>query len=160
MIVMQFSRQNDIGSDLITWFSHGAGFSHVDTVMPDGRLLGARSDVCAGVPPGVQIRPVLYAPFSRTLRVVLPADDETTCSYYAFVEAQIGKPYDMRAIEAFPLDRDWRTPNAWFCSELNAAALEACRWFAWPLATPADKIDPDDLVLVVSTRVAIPPRRP
>jgi hypothetical protein len=44
MITLQFVRGEDLGAKLITWFGHGANFSHVDVVWPDGKLLGARSD--------------------------------------------------------------------------------------------------------------------
>jgi hypothetical protein len=155
MIRLQFSRQADLGSTFIAWFGHGAGYSHVDTVLGDGQLLGARADHCAGVPPGVQVRPPDYAAFSRTLVVELPASAETTSVYYAFVRGQVGKGYDMTAIVGFAAGRDWRAPDSWFCSELAAAALEASSFFAFPLATPANKISPDDLLLVCSTRVRV-----
>jgi hypothetical protein len=42
-----------------------------------------------------------------------------------FVRAQLGKKYDYSALYALPfIDRDWSTPDKWFCSELVAAALE------------------------------------
>ena len=37
---------------------------------------------------------------------------------------QVGKPYDKLAIVAFAVNRDWRSPDAWFCDELVAAGLE------------------------------------
>lgn len=154
-IVLQFSYQRDLGADLIKYFGHGAGFSHVDAVMGDGSLLGARSDVCAGVPAGVQIRPPNYAAFDRVLPVVLLTDDAVSKAFYDFIVAQRGKPYDMEAIVAFAAGRDWRAPDSWFCSELQGAALEACGWFASPLATPANKLDPDDLLLALSARVPV-----
>lgn len=155
-IVMQFSAQADFGAELIEWFGHGA-FSHVDSVLEDGRLLGARSDVCAGVPPGVQIRPQHYAPFSRVLRVELPAPEGVVRAYYEFVLAQVGKPYDKLGIAGFVVGRDWRDLAAWFCSELNGRGLEpdVSGYFAYRLSTPANKLTPPDLVLVCSTRVPL-----
>ena len=154
-IILQFSYQRDLGADLIKYFGHGAGFSHVDAVLPDGSLLGARSDVCQGVPPGVQIRPPLYADFARTLRVSLDATDTQLHGFNNFLQGQIGKPYDMEAIIGFAVGRDWRAPDSWFCSELQGAALEACGWFPFALATPANKLDPDDLLLALSARVKV-----
>jgi hypothetical protein len=154
MIVLHFSAQADLGSELIRWFSHGA-YSHVDSALPDGRLVGARSDVCLGIPAGVQVRPPGYAGFSRVLRIDLPADDNVTNAYYRLLAAEIGKPYDMRAIAGFASGRDWREGGAWFCSELSTAMLERSGWFPFPLATPANKMDPDDELLAVSARVGL-----
>jgi hypothetical protein len=54
-IKLRFVRGLDFSSRVIAWFSAGH-LSHVDAVMPDGSLLGARSDVIKGIPTGVQIR--------------------------------------------------------------------------------------------------------
>lgn len=153
-ILLQFSAQHDIGSDMIEWFSQGS-YSHVDVVLHDGSLLGARSDVCKGVPSGVQIRPVDYAPFVRKLIVPLPCDPKTAANFYTFVQSQIGKPYDSTAILAFAFGRNWQEEDSWFCSELVAAGLQKSNYFLYPLAVPSNKITPDALVLVCSTRVGI-----
>jgi hypothetical protein len=79
VIALQFSTEADPVSALIRAFSHGP-FSHVDAVLPDGRLLGARADG------GVQARATGYAPFSRVLRIT-PADLLLLCS--AFVEVAL-----------------------------------------------------------------------
>lgn len=159
-IELQFSYQNDLPSELITYFSHGAGYSHVDTIMPAGLdwcppgwLLGARSDVRAHIPAGVFPRPPDYAPFARILKVTIPAADTTP--YYEFLHQQLGKPYDKRAILGFAAGRNWRNPDGWFCSELKTNALEVQGFFPYPLSTPENKVDPDDLLLAISTRVKI-----
>lgn len=148
-IILQFVGAADLGGKIINWFDHGP-FAHVDTVMPDGSLLGARSDVWAGVPAGVQIRPYDYMPFANPVRAVLDASDEVVEAYYTFVQAQIGKPYDMTGIVGFAVGRDWRNANAWFCSELVAAALEESGFFEYALIQLANKIAPDDLALLCS----------
>ena len=148
MITLQFAAMSDPGSEAIKLFSRGWP-SHVDTVLRDG-LLGARSDALAGVPPGVQIRPPGYEAFERTLTVKLPSTPQIEAAFRAFLDAQIGKPYDKLAIAAFAVERDWREPGAWFCSELVAAALEASGWFPALLANPANEITPRDLLLAVS----------
>lgn len=148
MITLQFAAMSDAGSEAIKLFSRGWP-SHVDAVIPEG-LLGARSDTLAGVPPGVQIRPPGYEAFDRTLVVTLPCTPGQEAAFHAFLMAQIGKPYDKLAIAAFAVQRDWRMPDAWFCSELVAAALEACGWFPAPLANPANELTPRDLLLAVS----------
>lgn len=148
-ITIQFSAQNDIGSDVIKIFEHGL-YSHVDVVMPDGSLLGARSDKILGIPAGVYIRPNTYANFSAAKRITIECADEEKSKFYEFANDQIGKPYDETAILAFAANRDWRNPDSWFCSEMGAAALEASGILLHPLATTVNKITPEDLLLVCS----------
>lgn len=153
-IVLQFIGADDLGSEAIEWFSHGS-FSHVDSVLEDGRLLGARSDVVGGVPAGVQIRPPDYETFARVLRVELPAPNAVVDAYYGFLRSQIGKPYDKDGILAFVLWRDWRTPDAWFCSEIAARGLEVSGYLAYPLASPANRVTPSELVQICSVLVPV-----
>jgi uncharacterized protein YycO len=152
-IVMQFAGSSSLTSQLIQWFDHGQ-FAHVDTVMPDGTLLGARNDVMDGYPAGVQIRGANYQQGYTLKRVSLPCSDVQQNAYYDFVLAQVGKPYDTKAIAAFAVGRDWRTPDAWFCSELCAAGLEESE-VVMPLSAPVNKIAPDDLLLVLSAFVLV-----
>src|SRR5579863_3025481 len=112
MIVLQFASGTDLESEAIEYFSHGQ-WSHVDAVLPDGSLLGARLEG------GVAIRSKTYLGASKTERVYLPATDAQTSAFYAFLMAQVGKPYDSEAIAAFITGRDWRDPKAWYCSELD-----------------------------------------
>jgi uncharacterized protein YycO len=152
-IVMQFAGSSSLTSRLIQWFGHGK-FAHVDTVMPDGTLLGARNDVMAGYPAGVQIRGANYQQGYVTKKVAIPCTDVQQKAYYDFVLDQVGKPYDNKAIIAFATGTDWSDRNAWFCSELNTAALQACGWLK-QLADPPNKIDPDSLLLVLSAFVDV-----
>jgi hypothetical protein len=145
-IVLQFIGAADFGGAVINWFDHGP-FAHVDSVLPDGTLLGARSDTAT---PGVQIRPADYMKFTSPVRAVLETTEEIAQAYYAWLMLQVGKPYDMTGIVAFALGRNWRNPNAWFCSELVAAGLEKCGFLQFPLIQPANKIAPDDLALLCS----------
>jgi hypothetical protein len=148
LITLQFSAQNDLGSLIIEL--GGAGpFSHVDLVEADGRLYGARSDAVGGVPPGVQSRPPDYEKFARRVRMSFsstPAEEKT---FWDFAYAQRGKPYDTTAILAFVANRDWRTPDAWFCSELATASLETAA-ICPPLYSPVNKIEPVTLAIVCS----------
>lgn len=155
VITLQFSYQPALASELIVYFGHGAGYSHVDSVNPDGTLWGARHDSVGGKPPGYQIRPNGYLPFTKILRVDLPATDLQVQQFWDFAKQQIGKPYDTDAILGFAAGRNWRDANAWVCSEEVGADLEACRWFEWPLSTPDNKLDPDDLLLAISAKVDI-----
>lgn len=117
--------------------------------MPDGTLLGARSDSVGGQPPGVWIRPPDYAKFALKVVMEIPCGAWQEKQYYDFLRSQISRPYDKQAIWAFALNRDWRQPDSWICSELQAKAGEHAE--VWPqLYLAANKITPVALALVVS----------
>jgi hypothetical protein len=150
-ITLQFSTMRDWESWAIREFSHGP-FSHVDAVLPDGSLLGARDDVYGGIPSGVRIRPAGYANFTLTKQVTIPCTNEQEQKWLAWLHAQVGKPYDETAIVAFAIGRDWRAPDSWFCSEMGAASLEpdASGILPYKIAATENHVDPDDLFLIVS----------
>jgi len=153
-IVLQFCSATSLGSRVIEWYDHGR-FSHVDSVLPDGNLLGSRDDVTGGKPAGVQIRPADYLSVTdNTFRISLQTSDQIQKDYYEFITNQIGKEYDEEGIMGFVAGRNWRKPDTWFCSELVAAGLEAAG-FLLPLVAPANKIAPDDLLLVLSDVVIV-----
>lgn len=93
--------------------------------MPDGTLLGAHSDG------GVQARSRDYdkGQWTRELFVTLPCSVAQDAMFEAFLRAQIGKPYDMAAIEEMALGAlageapSWPSSPAWICSALQTAAL-------------------------------------
>jgi len=129
-IVGQFVQNAAASSRLIEWFG-GGGFSHVDAVLPNGALLGARSDAIGGQDPGVRIRPPGYEAWPRLIimRKEVPASQAR--AWERFLAAQVGAPYDKRGIWDFVTGgnltdsgRDWRDPSAWFCSELWVRSLE------------------------------------
>lgn len=153
-VTLQFSAQDDLGSLAIRYFEHGQ-WSHVDLVLPDGSLLGARSDKILGIPPGVQVRPSTYANFTSKQIVALPCADHQAEAAYEFAHEQIGKPYDATAILAFAIGRDWRSDDSWFCSELAAAAIEMCGIIPYKLAVTENKVTPGDLFLICSVLVNV-----
>lgn len=149
-VTLQLSHQHDVLSDII---AHGtrSWCSHVDIVWPDGRLFGARSDVCKGVPAGVQFRPADYAIFDRTERISFVHPTQMSgvgeSDFYDFLMEQEGKPYDRVSVVGLALSRDWRNPNKWFCSELAMAALEA-GGFVRPISSPVAFISPRDILML------------
>lgn len=150
-ITLRFVTSNSPVSFGIRAAEYGFWASHVEALMPDGTLLGAHVDG------GVLARPRDYdrCEFARDLFVSIEMEPAMAAAFYAFLRAQLGKPYDMEAIMAFVARRDWQDQGAWFCSELQAAALAACGWFANPLATEFNHITPRDLLLIVSGRVNV-----
>jgi uncharacterized protein YycO len=151
-MILRFVTGNALISRAIRTAEYGFWASHVEAQMPDDTLLGAHFDG------GVLARKVGYdkADTTREMFVHLPATTIQDDAFHAFLRGQLGKPYDLTAVEAIPVARDWTTPNAWFCSELQAAALRACGWFACDLAAQFSKITPRDLLLILSGRVVLP----
>lgn len=155
-IVLQFVAAKDPASWAIKEYSH-SDYSHVDAVLSDGNLLGARTDK------GVQIRNPNYEAFSKKLRIILDAPDTVSDAFYRSINSQIGTPYDKASIYAMAtigltkVDRDWRHPNTWFCSELQAWALEPAQsgYFKNNLVLEVNMITPGDLLLVLSPYMTI-----
>ena len=147
-IQLQFVRQAALSSDVIAWFSQGH-FSHVDFVMPDGSLLGARDDSVGGQQPGVRIRPPGYVKFALRVVMTIPCSEDQATKYCAFLKDQVGKPYDTEAIWAFAFNRNWRETDSWICSELQSAAGEAAGIFP-QLYLAANKITPVSCALAYS----------
>lgn len=146
----QFSRQDDLTSDLIAL--GGAGeFSHVDIVLPNGCLLGARSDHIDGLT-GVQIRMPDYAKWARQVFIDVACTASQAAKGYDFALEQVGKGYDKWAIAGFVVGRNWREEDKWFCSELAARTGEVAGVFD-EMFSPVNKIEPVELSLVASSQV-------
>jgi len=127
--------------------------SHVEAVTPDGFYLGAHFDN------GTQKRPSNYdaGQFEYELFLTLETlEIDQTKRFYDFLNAHIGEPYDWKAILGFIVPHHEHIPNHAICSALITLALRGCNWFAYPLAAPAHLIDPRDLLLMLSCRMAIP----
>lgn len=150
MITLRFVTCSDPVSAAIRVGEYGFWASHAEALMPDGTLFGAHYDG------GVQARPKGYdaATMQRELYVQLPCPGSVEDNFLGFLRAQLGKPYDLEAIAGLVAGRDWRSPDSWFCSELQAAALESAGYFL-PLAAGAAKITPRDLLLIVSATVRV-----
>lgn len=141
MVRLRFVQGLGFSSRVIGWFS--AGFlSHVDAVMPDGSLLGSRSDIIEGVPTGVQVRPPAYEKVALQIVMDIPATAMQEMAFYRFLRAQRGKQYDSSAIWAFAFNRDWHNPDQWYCSELQTAALEEAGILPKTLFLAANKVTP------------------
>lgn len=148
-IQLQFVLGRGVSSRAIAWFSQGH-FSHVDAVLSDGSLLGARSDVVGGKPAGVQIRPPNYEKWQKQTRFTIPCTAGQYGAWEAFLLKQEGLPYDHMAILAFVTNRNWRESDAWICSEVQSGALEAASVVP-QLYLAANKITPVMCAMVVSS---------
>lgn len=123
-ITFQLVRGAGVTSRLIGWFG-GGYYSHIDVLTPKGELRGARSDWLMNIPPGVRDRPSPYEKWARQTRFTISVTDTQYEAFWAFSDAQVGKPYDERGlVNTFLFGRDWRDDGQWWCSELVAANLE------------------------------------
>ena len=141
-------------SRAIGWFG-GMDLSHMDIILPDGSLLGARSDwvkpISGGrtIPPGVQIRPPHYERWKRRIVFSKAVDDGTAQAFYALAQEQLYKPYDSTAIWGFATGRDWRDPDKWFCSELGIWLFETLRIIP-TLWLPKNRVMPGTAAVALS----------
>jgi hypothetical protein len=151
MLNIRFVTCHDPISAAIRAFEYGYWASHVEALMPDGTLLGAHYDG------GVLARPHGYdaGTVEKEMYVQIPATPAQTDTFYNFLRAQVGKPYDTAAIAGIVAQRNWRDANSWMCSELQAAALCECGFFPVHLATEFNHITPRDLLLIVSGRMEV-----
>lgn len=166
MIRIRFVTGDDPLSNAIRFGERDGWATHAEVEMPDGTLLGAH------LQGGVEARPAGYDKdtMTRELFVDLPFGacidisagssrqyeiDRMEKSFYDFLRAQLGKPYDVTAIAGLAFNRDWRESDSWFCSELVTAGLEHCGYLP-KLSAIDNHISPRDLLLVLSGKVRIP----
>lgn len=147
---LRFSTANAIGSWAIREFTRCA-YSHVDVVADNGMALCSYEQPVTmdgqTIPAGVYWRPNGYGVFSAQLTLTVPCTQAQQDTFWTFMEAQIGKPYDWIGILGILSSRDWRQPDSWFCSELVAAALEQSKIIN-PLSSPTNWISPRDVLMV------------
>jgi hypothetical protein len=169
-IRLHYSYGRDWSSSAIGIFSADR-LSHVDAVLPDalcdrltyarraqnphgyayGSLMGARYDAIGGRPPGVQIRPPGYEKWRRVVLYETPCTENQAKHFWNFMLAQEGKSYDWTAVLAFAVNRDWRDPQRWFCSELISAAQEDAQIIP-KVFMSVNKVTPASSALIQSTR--------
>lgn len=150
VLTAQFVGTRGFVSRMVEW--KGAGrYSHVDLVMPNENLLGARSDRTGGKPSGVQVRPPNYEAFDPVTRIDINVFKNQEDRFWSFAMAQVGKPYDRLSILGFMINRDWMQTDSWICSELAMAAYASAGIFNHPLAVPNNKIDPSTAFAILST---------
>lgn len=148
MLTLRFVQGKGFFSQCIAVFSAGH-LTHVDVKMPDGMLLGARSDNVGGGD-GVLERPDPYEAVAKIVYFQIWATPAQEALFYAFLKGQLGKAYDKLAIFAFAIDRNWRDDDAWYCSELVSAALEEAGILTKLLYLHTNKITPVMLATLVS----------
>lgn len=123
-IALQFVLGKGWSSRAIAWWGQSyGGFSHVDAVLADGTLLGARSDAVGGQAPGVRIRPPDYEKWARRAVVTIPSTDAQAANWEGYLRTQVGDPYDKADILGLILGIPLMSAGHWICSALQFSAL-------------------------------------
>jgi hypothetical protein len=150
-IGLQFVLGSGISSRFIAWYGNGyGGFSHVDGILSDGRLLGARSDKVGGQPAGVHIRPPGYEKWLKRTQVTFEVTAAVYKDWEANLRAKIGTPYDVTSIWGFVTGRQESTDGHWICSQLQLNALQHIKKVAFPLPMPAHQITPNTCLAIAA----------
>lgn len=151
MITLRFVSHHGIFNWACRIAQYGFWSTHCEAVTSEGLFIGAISD-------GVKARPWGYdaGDFSEELFLDVKATPEQEAIFYAFIESQIGKPYDLWAILAyFWPSRDWQSFDAWYCSELLGTGLAECGILPKEMAVKFSRVTPRDLLLLISTRAGL-----
>jgi hypothetical protein len=150
VIRLQFVCGKGLSSRFIAWYGNGyGGYSHVDAVLPDGTLLGARDDAIGSVPAGVQIRQPFYEQWLRRVVVSITSTDDEASLWEKYLRSQLNEPYDPQAIWGFILGIRRHTKGHWICSALQTRALCTIgKLFSFPV--PDSQVTPDALFLLVT----------
>ena len=136
MITLQFSTTKHISSKAIQFFTWSWA-SHVDFVLPDGKLFGALATQDGG---GVRLHDALN--YTQIERFQVDAPE----SIIDITMTQAGKPYDWSGIFGLVLrERNWEDDDKWFCSELVAWSFKQG---GFPLLNETtSRITPRDLLI-------------
>lgn len=156
MIKLQFVCGSGLSSRLIAWYGNGyGGFSHVDAVLPDGSLIGARSDYITPIgsqdtiDPGVQVRPAAYETWVRRTVVEISCTKGVAAEWEKFLRSQINHQYDKDSIIGFITGHKDHQAGHWICSALQTDALEKIGKLP-SLPVPPAQVTPNSLLLMVS----------
>lgn len=137
-------------SPAIAWWGGGwRGYSHVDLLLPDGSLLGARSDAIGGKPPGVQIRPGEPNPYEKWIRrsiVVFIRPQAEVDAWEALARSKIGDAYSKKDIEDLIFGKQPIRPDSgsWICSMFGAWTAVERKLMDDP-GCPVGQVIPDTL---------------
>jgi len=87
--------------------------------------------------------------------VELPCSSEQEAAFWIAARLEVGKPYDRVDLLAdFLLARDWRDPNAWWCSELAEWCCERAGIFR-PTPVGVQVVTPDSLYVRCAVLVPV-----
>lgn len=105
---------------------------------------------------GVLIRPFNCWPYLHPPKVArVQCTEAVRASAIEWARGELGKPFDNAALWAFlrdraglpSLQREWRDPNKWYCSEFAMRTVEKAGLFPYSLITPKDTVSPNILLV-------------
>lgn len=160
-IRIDFLLGQDWTSRLIARYgANTGGWSHCASVLKDGRLLDARSDVLDGVPAGVHIRKSITERWVRKCTTTLEVTDVEYEEWEANLRAKITDAYGRSDIVSMLLGRPGHHNGQWICSALaiNGVQHISRSWTAphlgfipYPLPMEAHEISPDMALVILAT---------
>lgn len=151
-IAIDFLRGPGVTSWLISRFGFGTGgYSHVASVLADGRYIDARNEELFGVPAGVHIRQAASEPWVRKRRATFQVSQATYDEWERNSRAKIGDQYDREGILDFILGRNIHLAGHYFCSAFMINELQHVKLVPYPLPVLAHEISPDSALLIVAT---------
>jgi len=156
VIELQFVLGRGLASGLIAYWGCGYnGYSHVDSALKDGTLIGARSDNPGGHGQGVRRRPAKYEKWRRVYRIAIPCTDQQYADWEAFLISQIGDSYDSRDILGLIIGKKLSTNGHWICSRLAYNALQVANKL-YPSVVDSTQITPNTLLACCGSVGGIP----
>ncbi len=142
-----FSTSYALSSALICFLCHSP-FSHAEILLPKPEPYGLFG---ASDPGGVMLRRHDYQQFKTWHQATIrcPMADEIV----RLILSQEGKKFDDAAMRAVMSSepRDWKLPDAWFCSELICWACEEAGLFK--VVVPKNRVTPADLLLLLNNYI-------
>lgn len=154
-LAIQLVRAHGLASHLIAWWGFGwDGYSHADAVLPDGSLLGARSDrikLSDGerLLPGVRVRPAGYERWERRTLFWRSATPQLAQAWREGLKGKCGTAYDKDGILRLILGRQPQDDGRDFCSCLQLVELQELGVIG-DLSVAPQQVSPTALGMVLS----------
>jgi len=158
-VIIRFVSHRGIFNWLCQFAQDGFWATHCELVLDDGRRLSSWFHNTWFGKGAVRIEPADYdaGTIIREEFVTVKLTPEQSEKFHEFLNAQMGKRYDWRAIVAFVYafrhGRIWQEDDAWFCDELFCGAFATCGKFPQKMAVEYSRLTVRDLSLIISSMV-------
>jgi hypothetical protein len=163
-ISLDFLAGVGVSSRLIEWFGLGhGGYSHVASVLADGRYLDARSNKMGGkwgvgphigtteiVPAGVHIRDPSWEKSVRRMRATIEVTQTQYDDFEENLRAKITDHYASIDIIGFITGREVETKAEYDCSQLALNGMQHIKVFPYPLWVEGHQVSPDVLLFMMN----------
>jgi len=149
-IQLHFSLGADVSSRLIAWWGYGyGGYSHVDAILSDGSLCGARSDHAGGQAPGVRVRKPFYEAWKKSAVLTIPATVHEHDVWETWQRDQCGDRYDSADILGLIIGKPLNEgAGHWICSADQITGLQVVQKIPALLPFAAQQTTPNTLFML------------